>query len=159
MQVKVKRRGDDTKYVAKVFHPQKINIVMLNILEINTMLQLIISSGDYDIALLLVTWYAGFGQRCWLWYSFTFSRKWGILERGRTTPIGKLATSSGLKYSYLVSLETNMNKRTSWGLGLDVSVGCKNLFSGIQKRILAKKTAYIYFLYWDSFIWNSNCGA
>ncbi|CAL9023850.1 unnamed protein product [Prunus brigantina] len=27
MQVKVKRRGDDTKYVAKVFHPQKINIV------------------------------------------------------------------------------------------------------------------------------------
>lgn len=50
MQVKVKRRGDDTKFVAKVFTLKKIN----NILEIGMMLQLV-GSRDYDLALLLVT--------------------------------------------------------------------------------------------------------
>lgn len=60
----MKRRGDDTKYVAKVFDPQKISFVFLNILEINKMLQPIISRGDCDVALLLVTSLAGFGQRC-----------------------------------------------------------------------------------------------
>lgn len=51
----MKRRGDDTKYVAKVFDPHKINIVFLNILEIIKMPQPIISRGDCDVALLLVT--------------------------------------------------------------------------------------------------------
>lgn len=54
----------------------------------------------FGLTILLVMLYTGFSQRSWLWYSFTFSWKWELLERSWTTKAWEFALPSG-SYSAL----------------------------------------------------------